>query len=99
MAVPPGQGTIIAEFVKQSPQNPDDHLYDWSFKISAPNGGLVLSSNQFDFLAPVSGYEPSDLVEMKSSPEENWQGLMKRKDFGKTAGWKICPHCSGFDVA
>jgi len=81
MAVPPGQGNIVAEFVKQSPQNPDDRLYDWSFEITVPNGGLVLSTAELDFSAPMDGYKPSDLVEMKSSLGDNWESRMKRQYF------------------
>ena len=81
MAVPPGQGNIIVEFVKQSPQSLEDRLYDWSFKITVPNGGLVLSTNELDFLAPTSGYEPSELIQMKSSSEDGWQSRMKRQYF------------------
>jgi hypothetical protein len=81
MTVSPGKGNIIAEFVKQQPQNPNDRLYDWSFKITVPNGGLTQSTSEFDFSAPASGYEPSDSVEMKSSLGQNWQSRMKRQYF------------------
>jgi len=83
MAVSPGQGNVMMEFVKQSPQIPGDRLYDWSFRIAVPNGGLLPSTDEFDFLAPVSGYKPSDLIEMKSSSAENWQSRMKREYFVK----------------
>lgn len=76
---PPGQG-IIMQYVKQ-PQNQDDRLYDWSFQITMPNGGLLLSTDEFDFVAPVNGYASSDLVEMKSSPASEWQSRMKRQYF------------------
>jgi hypothetical protein len=79
----PGQETVIMEFVKRAPENPDDRLYDWSFRITVPNGGLVLSTNEFAFSAPEQGYEPSDLVEMKSSLGDDWQSRMRREYFLK----------------
>jgi len=71
------------EFVKQPPEKPDDQIYDWSFRVTVPGGGLLLSTNEFDFLAPERGYEPSGLVEMKSSLGDDWQSRMKREYFVK----------------
>lgn len=80
-AVSPGQGNAIMEFVKQPPEKPGDRHYDWTFRVTVPNGGLLLSTHEFDFLAPEKGYELSALVEMKSSWGDDWQSRMKREYF------------------
>ncbi len=75
-----GKGDVAMEFVKQFSENGPNDSYDWSFKITVPNGGLILTTNQLDFLAPVNGYESSDIVEMKAS-STSWQGRMDREYF------------------
>jgi hypothetical protein len=84
----PGEGDLVAEFFKQSPQNSADHVYDWTLKITTPNGGLALFTNELDFFAPVSGYTPSDLIEMKTSLGNQWQSQIKRRYFVQLSGGK-----------
>lgn len=80
-----GQEKVIMEFVKQAPVKTDERVYDWSFKITVPNGGLFLAADAFDFSAPEAGYVPSDFIEMKSSAADNWQNRMQRQYFLKLA--------------
>ena len=80
---PIGQAKVIMEFVKQAPVKTDERIYDWSFKITVPNGGLFLVADAFDFNAPEVGYVSSDFIEMKSSAAGNWQNRMQRQYFLK----------------
>jgi hypothetical protein len=78
-----GQEAVIMEFIRRAPENPEDRLYDWIFRMTVPNGGLVLSTNEFDFFAPEREYESLALVEMKASLGDQWQSRMKREYFLK----------------
>jgi hypothetical protein len=46
--------------------------YDWRFMISVPNGGLSQATNEFNFEAPVEGYQPSMSVEVRKDLEPRW---------------------------
>lgn len=82
-AVSTGKGNIVVEFIKQPRQTSDTHFYDWSFKITVPEGGLTASEDELDFLAPTSGYRPFDFVDMKQSAAAHWESRMKRRYFIK----------------
>lgn len=58
--------------------------YDWKCRITVPNGGLVLqSTNEFDFEAPLEGYQVSDEIGMPTSLENGWQRNAERNYFLK----------------
>lgn len=78
-----GQEKVILEFVKQSTGKTGERLYDWSFKITVPNGGLFLAADALDFSAPEIGYLPSDFIEVKSSAAGSWQNRLQRLYFLK----------------
>jgi hypothetical protein len=79
---PQQQGDVRIEFVKgQVDSNQHRPIYDWRLRISAPLGGLLLSTNEFDFLAPESEYSPSDELHMPASLGDEWQAWVTRKYF------------------
>lgn len=80
---PKDHGDIIVEYVKQRSHNPANNLYDWTLKVTVPNGGLIVTPDEYGFIAPPSGYQPSDLVDMKASAGNNWQGNLERRYFFK----------------
>jgi Carboxypeptidase regulatory-like domain len=47
--------------------------FAWSAKISVPGGGLQVTTEQFPFLAPETGYEPSVVIGMATPKPPNWQ--------------------------
>jgi hypothetical protein len=65
-------------------KTPGEH-YDWKCHISIPDGGLVLSSNEVDFLAPSEGYKTGDVIEMRSEGGNDWSSHAKRLYFLKLA--------------
>ncbi len=79
----PGQGNLILEFFRTPLDQTKERIYDWSFKTTVPGGGLVLSTKEFDFLAPEGGYESPENIEMAASLKDGWQGRIKRKYFMK----------------
>lgn len=84
-AVPAGQGDLTVEFFRTPLDQAKRQVFDWSLKITPQNGGLVLSTREFDFLAPEAGYQPSELIDMPLSLGEKWQGRMNRQYFLKLA--------------
>jgi hypothetical protein len=80
---PPGEETLSMRFVRQPLAETRGQVYDWSFEVNVPKGGLLLSTNQFDFMAPESGYVPSDVIEMPATLGETWQTRLNRTYFVK----------------
>lgn len=53
--------------------------YAWRFEISVPNGGLVERTDQFDFIAPESGYTETLSFEMPADAER-WNDLGQKQE-------------------
>lgn len=47
----------------------DSNIYDWKVQLTLPNGGIIESTNYFDFVAPESGY--SDTLSFQVSGNES----------------------------
>ena len=54
--VVPAGGQIVV-FYTANREN--SRQYDWHYEIRVPGGGIILSTNEFDFMAPLDGYQPS----------------------------------------
>lgn len=52
-------GQLVVEASGNPPQRYDQQPFDWDAKITVPDGGLIEYTNQFDFVAPDSGYQSS----------------------------------------
>lgn len=59
--------------------------YDWSYELTVPEGGLILSTNEFDFEAPLENYLPSIRKEIHKNSEQPWTGRREEKYFLKLA--------------
>lgn len=85
--VPEGEGDIIVEcWTKNQGLDPNlgEH-YDWRFRLTIPDGGLVERKNEFDFIAPESGYRPMIEFNMpKNMPE--WKGDFQDEYFLRLKG-------------
>jgi len=44
----------------------------WMLRVSVPSGGIQISTNEFPFEAPETGYEPSILLDRKTAKPETW---------------------------
>lgn len=57
--------------------------FDWSFKISVPNGGIIERKGDFDFEEPGGGYEENADISMPTSLGDKWQYTVKKGYFLK----------------
>lgn len=52
--------------------------HDWKCRISVSRGGLLESTNDFDFVAPTAEYRPTELIEMPKTLEKEWKSEARR---------------------
>ena len=64
-----GDGNLVVECWTNDQGKKPGEKYDWRCRISVPGGGLLMSTNQFDFEAPADGYLPSDEINMPAALE------------------------------
>jgi hypothetical protein len=83
-----GQGDIKVEvWTHDEAVAPNSNAhFDWRCRISVPNGGLAVRSNNFDFIAPETGYLTSDEIDMPASLETGWSYDVTRQYFLKLSG-------------
>ena len=59
----------------------------WSVRISAPGGGVQISTEEFPFEAPETGYEPSVILDSTTPKPQTWPGAYEGGElFVKTVG-------------
>ena len=73
---PPGDLTVQST---RSERNADKK-FDWTFTLGVPGRGLIESTNEFMFLAPDSGYQPSFQISHRTN-DPDWTGQEKHKFF------------------
>ncbi len=79
----PHQGSVKVE-CWTSDIGSQKHIYDWKCQLAVPGGGLVASTNEFDFLAPLEGYRSMDEINMPSTLDSQvWSNDVTRKYFLK----------------
>ncbi len=79
-----GQGDLLLEFVRTPlAQTTNRHVFDWSLRITPRNGELVAANREFDFVAPETGYQAAELIDMPVSLPEKWIGRLDRQYFLK----------------
>ncbi len=81
-----GQGDIKIECwtMDQNQISYEKRFYDWKFRLSVPGGGLIESTQEFDFKAPTDGYRPFDEIDMPTSlGKEKWTDQIKKRYFLK----------------
>lgn len=52
-------GRLVVEATGTPPPHYNQQPFDWDAKITVPGGGLIEYTNQFEFVAPDSGYQTS----------------------------------------
>jgi hypothetical protein len=71
----PGQGNLRIEYSMEPPFEAIPNHYHWHCRITVPGGGLLSTTEEFPFAAPVSGY--TETVEANSEPRfENWSSRL-----------------------
>lgn len=81
--VPPEQADMIFRCWTQDHEKDAFKRYDWKLEVQVPKGGLVESTNEFPFLAPLDGYKETDEIEMPKSLEKEWKRTFERNYFVK----------------
>lgn len=75
--VPAGGGQLKLEFWRAI-TNRNANIFDWKCQLTVPGGGLVETLEEFAFLAPESGYQPSIVIDMPAT-NQVWQGEIRSK--------------------
>jgi hypothetical protein len=52
----------------------------WQFQVTVPNGGLIITDEEYPFVAPVEGYQPADAWNVTAT---NWTHEVERQYFIK----------------
>jgi hypothetical protein len=73
-----GQGQIQGWKGTPDPQN--DGRYDWKVSITVPSGGVLESTNYFEFVAPETGYQQTLEIGMPKD-DSNWQSHLEKRLF------------------
>jgi hypothetical protein len=81
-----GQGHLRVQCWTDDAGLPSGERYDWKCRISIPNGGLIESTNEFDFIAPENGYRGDFVIEMFKVEVKEWASDVEKKFFYRTAG-------------
>jgi hypothetical protein len=81
-AVPAGQGDLRIECWTEDQKKDAQGNYPWRCRVSIPSGGgLIKRQGEFDFEAPIDGYQASDDI---TPPGERWSATAERQYFVKT---------------
>ncbi len=75
-------GTLQIKAWGDTPKNWSPQPYDWSVSLTVPGGGLVESTNQFDFVAPALGYRQSIKIDL-SKDQQGWSDTVDKSFFIK----------------
>jgi hypothetical protein len=78
-----GQGDIIFERWSNDSAVRKGDSFDWRCRISVLGGGLIERKDEFNFEAPLEGYQPSIEINMPASLGEKWQYSQKLDYFLK----------------
>ena len=79
--VPSGQGDVRVECWTYDGGGPARGPYDWTCRISVPGGGIAVSTNNLEFVAPSRGYSVADTIEMPAELKEKWTWLCGKEIF------------------
>ncbi len=80
-------GTFRVQTWVDAHDQKSDQPYHWKFKITVPGGGLQARTNEYQFVAPTSGYHESDEIEITPGMS-GWNDVEERDYFVKLADGK-----------
>lgn len=63
---------------QMSSKQTGNRKYDWSLKLTMPNGGLRETKDEFLFLAPESGYKSEIVIAMSADQPDGWESMIQR---------------------
>lgn len=68
----------------RAPIEKTTRVFNWRCHLSVVGGGFLETEEEFNFMAPEDGYEPSIEIEMPVS-DEQWKGAVRRKYYFRLA--------------
>jgi len=71
-------GLEVASWLGDTNQRP----FNWHYQLSIPGGGLIERKGQFDFEAPLAGYQPTAEIDMPTTAPK-WTSRGKKEYFAK----------------
>jgi hypothetical protein len=79
-AITEGGGDIVVQCWTDDQGKQSGQKYDWRCLVTIPNGGLVLSDEEFPFSAPENGYTPTNEIVMPAD-RPDWRNDVDLKFF------------------
>ena len=80
-------GTFVVQTWVDQHDPKSDQPYHWKFRLTVPGGGMQLRTDEYQFVAPTSGYQESDEVEVTPGMPL-WDDVKERDYFVKLADGK-----------
>lgn len=84
--VPTGQGDIRFERWASDQAKNEKGRFDWRFRITVPDGGIIERKNRFAFEAPQEGYHSAIEINMPASLGDKWSYTVEKSYFIKARG-------------
>lgn len=72
-----GSGQLKLEFWHDV-SNPKANIFDWKLQLSVPDGGLILTDEEFAFQARENGYQSPIVIDMPAT-NQDWVGTLRVK--------------------
>jgi hypothetical protein len=88
--VAPGSGDLRVQCWTRDDLINDKGRYDWKCRVSINGGGLIVSTNEFEFNAPQDDYVNADEIRMMASLNESWFRFERRRYFAKLRNGNYC---------
>jgi hypothetical protein len=79
-----GSGDLVVQCWTEDAGKSSGQKYDWHCLVTVPGGGLVLSDEEFAFLAPEEGYVPSAEIKMPAD-RPDWRNDVDLRFFYRLA--------------
>jgi hypothetical protein len=80
---PAGGGQLKLEFWRDVSDRKAQQ-FDWKLQITALDGGLVPTDEEFSFAAPETGYQPAIVIDMPAT-NQVWQGELRSRYYIRLA--------------
>jgi hypothetical protein len=81
-------GTFLVQTWVDPHDPKSNQPYHWKFRITVPGGGLQPQTDEYQFIAPTSGYQASDKVDVAPGTPM-WSDVKERDYFVKLADGKF----------
>jgi hypothetical protein len=78
----------LAVRILRGPTATGSNRFEWSLELTATDGGLIESNDEFNYIAPESGYESSIII--SANPRDpNWADNLTKNLFIRCRGGRV----------